>query len=394
MTRILVLGAGYGGMMTAIELEQAGQPFTLVNKHDYHYFTTLLHEPAGGRHAFEPYYVDLHDVLRRDTSHVRKDLVIELRPYENRVLTQSGPIDYDYLVIALGNAPEFFGIPGMQEHALLLRSLQTARQINRQIEQAFATYHQDQDERNLRIIVGGAGLTGVELCGELADWLPELAGKYGVPFAKVEVVNLEAAPTILPMLPVELRAAAESALRQKGVKLLTGVAITKVRHERVELHTGDVLEAKTIIWTGGVRANPLLEKACLTTDSRGRALVDAYLQSVDFANVFVVGDSASFTGADGAPLPPTGQAAAQMGEWAARNLINRLHNRPLEPFHFVNRGTLASIGPEFGVGRVQGVNAVGVSASLLKEASKLKYLFRLGGLRMVKQKRGQLKRKE
>ncbi|TCP53289.1 NADH dehydrogenase [Tumebacillus sp. BK434] len=393
MAKIVILGAGYGGMAAAVELEQAGLPFTLVNKHEYHYFTTLLHEPAGGRNEFEQYYVNLHDVLRRESSTVQLDVVKELRPKENKVLTERGELTYDYAVVALGNAPEFFGIPGMKEHALLLRSLETARQIHDHVERAFATYHEDRDESKLRVLVGGAGLTGVELCGELAEWLPELAGRYGVPFSKVELVNIEAAPTILPMLSDELRAAAESALQKKGVKLLTGVAITKVLRDQVELKTGEVIDAKTIIWTGGVRANPLLAAAGLQTDPRGRAVVNAYLQAVEHANVFVIGDSASFPGEDGRPLPPTGQAATQMGDHAAKNLANLLHGRALEPFRFVNLGTLASIGHEFGVGSVKGLHAVGVSASLMKEASKVKYLWSLGGLRMVSLKRGQLKRK-
>ncbi|ARU61995.1 hypothetical protein CBW65_14020 [Tumebacillus avium] len=393
MANIVILGAGYGGMAAAVELEKSGLPFTLVNKHDYHYFTTLLHEPAGGRNEFEQYYVNLHDVLRRESSLVQKGMVKELRPKENKVVTEQGELSYDYLVVALGNAPEFFGIPGMKEHALLLRSLETAQQIHDHVERAFASYHQDQDESKLRILVGGAGLTGVELCGELAEWLPELAGQYGVPFSKIELINIEAAPTILPMLSDELREAAESALRKKGVKLLTGVAITKVNRDQVELKTGEVIDAKTIIWTGGVRANPLIAEAGLQTDPRGRAMVNEYLQSVDFSNVFVIGDSASFTGEDGRPLPPTGQAAAQMGDHAAQNLTHILQGRPLEPFRFVNMGTLASIGHEFGVGSVKGLNAVGVPASLMKEASKVKYLWSLGGLRMVSLKRGQLKRK-
>jgi NADH dehydrogenase len=393
MAKIVILGAGYGGLMTAVHLEKSGQPFTLINKHDDHQFTTLLHEPAGGRNEFEEYSVKLRDVLRHESSQIEKDAVTALKPKENLVVTEKGQYAYDYLVVALGNAPEYFGIPGMKERALVLRSLETARQIHDHIEQVFSSYREDQDDSKLRIVVGGAGLTGVELCGELAEWLPELTGKYGIPLAKVELLNIEAAPTILPMLPEELREAAKGALRKKGVKLLTGVAITKVNENQVELKTGEVIDAKTIIWTGGVRANPLIAEAGFETDPKGRAVVNQFLQSVDYSNVFVIGDSASFTGEDGRPLPPTGQAASQMGEHAAKNLLNILQNRPLEPFRFHYMGTLASIGHEFGVGHVKGLKTVGVSASLMKEAAKVKYLWNLGGLRLVSLKRGQLKRK-
>lgn len=393
MANILILGAGYGGIMTAGELEKENQPFTLLNKHDYHYFTTLLHEPAGGRNEFESYYVNLHDVLRKDSSKIVQTTVTALRPQENKVVTDQGEYAYDYLVVALGNAPEFFGIPGMAENALLLRTLETARQINDHIEKVIASYKEDGDESKLRIVVGGAGLTGIELCGELAEWLPELAAEHNIPAEKIRLINIEAAPTILPMLKEELRQTAEDVLRKKGVELRTGTPITKVNPNQVELKTGEVIDAKTIIWTGGVRANPLIAEAGFETDPRGRAKVNDFLQSVDYPNVLVIGDSAWFTGPDGKPLPPTGQAASQMGEVAARNLVSLVHDRPLEKFELNYMGTLASLGSELGVGEVKGVKTAGVPAGLLKEASKLKHLWNLGGLRMVAKKRGQLKRK-
>ncbi|HEU4964956.1 MAG TPA: NAD(P)/FAD-dependent oxidoreductase [Bacilli bacterium] len=393
MSKICILGAGYGGLLTAVTLEKEGQPFTLINKHDYHYFTTLLHEPAGGRNEFDSYYVDLHKVLRKDSSHIQKALVTELRPQDNKVVTDQGEVDYDYLVFALGNAPEYFGIPGMQEHALVLRSLETAKELNDHIERVVASYKEDGDETKLRIVVGGAGLTGIELCGELAEWLPELAAEHGIPAEKMQLINLEAAPTILPMLDEELREKAESVLRKKGVDLRTNTMITKVNENQVELKTGDAIDAKTIIWTGGVRANPLIADAGFEVDRKGRAKVNEYLQSVDYDNVFVIGDSAWFEDDEGKPLPPTAQAASQMGEAAAENVLNLLHSRSLKKFEFNYMGTLASLGSEIGVGEVKGLKTAGVSAGLMKEASKIKHLFNIGGFRMVALKRGQLKRK-
>lgn len=390
MAKILIAGAGYGGLTCAVELEKAGQPFTLINKHDYHYFTTLLHEPAGGRNKFEEYKVNLHDVLRKDSSKLVKGVVNGLSPQDNKVLTDKGELSYDYLILALGNAPEYFGIPGMAEHAMLLRSWDTARKIHEHIEHMFRMYRDDRDETRLRIIVGGAGLTGIELCGELAEWMPELMATYHVPAEKVQLINLEAAPTILPMLDEGLRKAAEEVLTKKGVQLRTGTAIVKVNENQVELKTGEVIDARTIIWTGGVRANPLIAAAGFEVDPRGRAKVNEHLQSVDFSNVFVIGDSAWFTGPDGKPLPPTGQAATQMGAVAAHNVLRIMKREPLETFTLNYMGTLASLGAEVGVGNVKGMKTKGVSAALMKEGSKLKYLWQLGGLRLVNKKRGQL----
>ena len=390
MAKILILGAGYGGISTAVELERRDQPFTLINKHEYHYFTTLLHEAAGGRNDVEEYRVDLREILHRDTSEIRKATVQVLRPQENKCVLEDGAeVQYDTLVIALGNAPEYFGIPGMAENALLLRSLVTAQHIREHIENMVASYRDEPDPAKLRILVGGAGLTGVELCGELAEWLPELAAKYGVPHDQIELINLEAAPT----LDEELRETAEGVLKSKGVQLRTGTAIVKVNPNQVELKTGEVLDARTIIWTGGVRANPLLAEAGFDVDNKGRAKVNEFLQSVDDPNVFVIGDSACFIGPDGKPLPPTGQVATQMGEVCAENIARLQKGEGLVGFHFKNLGTLASLGHDVGVGQVKNMHARGVTAGLLKEATKLKYLWKLGGLRMIAKKRGQLRRK-
>ncbi|MGZ4113327.1 MAG: NAD(P)/FAD-dependent oxidoreductase [Tumebacillaceae bacterium] len=394
MTKILIVGAGYGGVATAVGLEKHGQPFTLVNKHDYHYFTTLMHETAGGRsERYEDYKADLTEILRADTSRIVVDTVQELRPQENKVVGEHGTYDYDYCVVALGNAPEYFGIPGMQENALVLRSLETSKQIHEHIEKQFASFKEDGDERKLKIIVGGAGLTGIELCGELAETLPELAMYYDLPLEKVELINLEAAPTILPMLDEKLRERAADILDSKGVQLRTGTAIVKVNPNQVELKTGETLDAMTIIWTGGVRANPLIKEAGFETDNKGRAKVNEFLQSVDFANVFVIGDSAWFIGPDGKPLAPTAQAAEQMGTHLVTNLLSHIKGQSMVPFTFNNLGTLASLGQELGVGSVKGMATTGVPASLMKEATKVKYLWHLGGMRMLSKKRGQLSRR-
>lgn len=392
MAKILVLGAGYGGMAASVRLQKTHVPFTIVNKHSYHYFTTLLHEPAGGRNDFDPYYVEISEVLRGPEATIVKDVITAIKPDEKKVIGKCGEYTYDYMVFALGNAPEFFGIPGLKEHSLLLRSLETAKEIRSHIENMFAAYAVDKDPARLRIVVGGAGLTGVELCGELAEYLPHLAGKYRIPESKIELINLEAAPTILPMLDQRLQQTALHVLTQKGVQVRTGEKIVRVGEHEVELATGEKISAQTIIWTGGVRANPLLAEAGFDCDPRGRAKVNEFLQSVDDPDVFVIGDSACFTGEDGRPLPPTAQLASQMGEHVAENIRALLNGQPMKPFVFNYMGTLASIGSEVGVGNIKGFKTRGVTASLMKEASKAKWLINLGGFSLLARKNRQFTR--
>lgn len=392
MAKVLIIGAGYGGMITGVNLQKSNVPFMLINKHSYHYFTTLLHEPAGGRNDFDNYSIEIADVLNDKGSVIVKGVVKEIIPSDHKVITEHGEYDYDYLVVALGNAPEFFGIPGLQEHSLLLRSLETAKHIRTHIEEQFSYYAVDKDPQRIRIVVGGAGLTGIELCGELSEWLPDLAAKYHIPESKIELINLEAAPVILPMLDQSLQYAASSVLTKRGVQLRTNEKIVQVRENEVELASGEIIQAGTIIWTGGVRANPLLAAAGFDCDPRGRAKVNEYLQSLNYEDVFVIGDSSCFIGEDGRPLPPTAQLATQMGEHVAENIKALLKNQPLTKFSFQYMGTLASLGSEVGVGNVKGFKTKGITAGLMKEASKAKYLVQLGGIRTLTRKAGQFVR--
>ncbi|MCL6444504.1 MAG: FAD-dependent oxidoreductase, partial [Alicyclobacillus sp.] len=269
-------------------------------------------------------------------------------------------------------------------------NLDTARAIREHIEGEFRAYTADHDPRHLRIVVGGAGLTGVELVGELLDWLPRLSVHYGIDPGQVEVQNIEAMPTILPQVSEALRQSAVDTLTRKGAKLRVNTKIVQVDQGVVHLEGGESVEAGTIIWTGGVRANPLLSEAGFTVDRRGRAKVNEYLQSVDDERVFIGGDCAWFEGADGKPLPPTAQMATQMGSLIGDNVSAAVHGRPLKPFQPNFQGTLASLGPEIGVGDLKGIPVKGFVAGLAKEATKVKYLWQLGGVRLALDKSGEL----
>ncbi len=387
MEKIVILGAGYAGMMTGSRLERFSQEFTLINQNSYHYFTTLLHEVAGGRSIPSNYVVPLTDVLSRPTTHVVIDEVLGIDREGCTVQLKSGRKEwYDFLVITLGSVPEYFGIPGLAENSLVLNSLDSAIRIHDHIVKQMELYMLDRDLRHLRIVVGGGGLTGIELLGELLDLVPKLCVKYGIPEELVDVQTIEAAPEILPQMPDALRRKAVNFLMFKGAKLHMNTKITKVTAETVHLEGDEIIETGTIIWTGGVRANPLLASAGFTIDRRGRAKVNPFLQSVDDARVFLGGDSAWCEGENGRPIPPTAQMASQMGHVIADNLTALANGRQMKPFHARPLGTLASLGREVGVGTVLGVPVQGVIGGMFKESSKLKYLWELGGLRLVETK--------
>lgn len=390
MANIVIVGAGYAGMMAAARLDRISEPFTIVNKNQYHYFTTLLHEAAGGRGTPMDYTVGVADVVHKPTSKLEVAEVTGINREAKTVATTRGDIAYDYLIVTLGWVPEYFGISGLDKNSMVLDSLEAAKSIRSHIESQFSSYAEDHDPERLCIVIGGAGLTGVELAGEILDWIPKLCIKYGIDQSHVDLQNIEAMPSILPQVSESLRQTAADMMKRKGANLRTNTKIVKVEPDEVHLEGDEIVRSKTIIWTGGVRANPILTEAGFTVDRRGRAMVHKTLQSVDDVAIFIGGDTACCEGDDGKPLPPTAQVAMQMGVLLAENVSSLVHGQAQKTFHAHLKGTLASIGREVGVGDMFGIPVKGVIAGLAKEATKVKYLWDLGGFRLTAEKTGQI----
>src|SRR5690606_34353412 len=190
-----------------------------------------------------------------------------------------------------------------------------------------------------------------ELVGELADELPELLKKYGIRREEIKLKLVEAGPKILPVLPDELIEIAQKSLEERGVEFLIGVAVTSVEGNVVSLGDGSTITTNSFVWTGGVAGNPVLADSGLELN-RGRASVNEYLQSTNFDNVFVVGDSAVAMAPNGRPYPPTAQNAWQMGELVGYNLFAYINQKPMEAFNPADSGTLASLGRKYAVAKV------------------------------------------
>lgn len=254
--KIVILGAGYGGILTAQRLQKElnynEADVTLVNRHDYHYFTTHLHMPAAGTDSIENTRVPISKLIDEFKIDLVKSNVQEIRIADKKVVLQDGTLSYDYLVIALGGEPESFGIPGLGEYAMPIRSINSVRLIRQHIEYQFALYKTDESRTDrLNFVVGGAGFSGIEFVAELADRVPELCKAYDVDPNLVNVYNVEAAPTALPGFDPELVEYAMDVLRKKGVQFKIGVAIKECTPDGVILATGEEIKAATVVWTGG-----------------------------------------------------------------------------------------------------------------------------------------------
>jgi len=393
--KILILGGGYGGIMSAVRLQKElgsdEAEVTLVNKHNYHYQTTWLHENAAGTLHHDKTRIMIDNIIDMNKVNFVQDTVVELKKDEKRVILENQELTYDYLIIALGSDPETFGIQGLKENAFSIRSINSVRKIREHIDYAFARYNNEgQKDELITIVVGGAGFTGIEFVGELADRVPELCREYDIPREKVRIVNIEAAPTVLPGFDEELVEYAINNLERRGIEFLVNTPIKECNTDGVVLANGEEIKASTIVWTGGVRGNHLVEEAGFET-MRGRVKVDKDLRMPGFDYIFVAGDCALIIDEEAnRPYPPTAQIAIQQSYTIGRNIKALMHGGKMEEFKPDIKGTVASLGKGEAIGKVGNKKLFGATASAMKKVIDNRYLFLLGGVPMVI-KKGKLK---
>ncbi|ULT58897.1 NAD(P)/FAD-dependent oxidoreductase [Neobacillus drentensis] len=384
--KVVILGAGYGGLLAAMNirkyLNKDQAQVTVINQYPTHQIITELHRLAAGSVAEQAVAMPLAKLFKGKDIDLKIAKVESFSADQKEVkLSDGSSLSYDALVVALGSKTAYFGIPGLEENSMVLKSADDANKIYQHIEERIAEYAKTKNEADATILIGGGGLTGVELVGEIADMMPKLARSYGVNPKEVKLMLVEAGPRILPVLPAALIERATASLEARGVQFLTGLPVTNVDGNVIDLKDGQKITANTFVWTGGVQGNPLVGQSGLDVD-RGRATVNEYLQSTSHKDVFVVGDSAVVFGEDGRPLPPTAQIAWQMGEQTGYNVFAFLENKSFKEFTQVNSGTLASLGRKDAVASI-GANSIplkGLPASLMKEASNVRYLSHIKAL--------------
>lgn len=394
--KIVILGAGYGGLMTTVRLQKmlnTGEAeIVLVNKYDYHYETTWLHEASAGTLHHDRVRYNIRDVINTSKVQFIQDTVEEIKADEKKVILANGEVTYDYLVIALGGESETFGIKGLKEYALSISNVNSARQIREHIEYQFATYHTEPEKKDerLTIVVGGAGFTGIEFLGELVNRIPKLCQEYDIDQQKVKIICVEAAPTVLPGFDPELVNYATSLLEKKGVEFRVGTAVKECTEEGVYVAKGDsepeFIKAGTVVWAAGVRGNSVIEKSGFE-NMRGRVKVDMYLRMPGHEDIFVIGDCSLVINEEtNRPYPPTAQMAMQQGEQTAKNLVSLIRNGELEDFVFENKGTVCSLGEDDGIAVVFGKKLTGFKAAFMKKVVDNRALYLIGGPSLVLKK--------
>jgi len=381
-SRIVVAGAGYAGLHVALRLtgKLRNHPMTeltLVDRHDYHQVVTELPRVAGGTRAADAVRIPLQDTLAKEVRFVRT----EINGFDlagRRLLTGAGPIGWRWLVLALGSRPNDFAIPGLAQRALSVYSASDAEQVwvavSNALDAAAAATGPGEQRRLATVVVGGGGATGVELAGELAEVLPQVASSHGLAPDRPAVQLVEAGPTILAGSSPQLIGKASKILSDLGVQVRTNAAIAAATDEGFQLKDGELVEGGVFVWAGGVKAPELVADSALPTGHNGRVKVDQYLRVLDQPGVYAAGDLASVTDPrSGHVLPPLAQIALEEGETVARNLDAELEGRPLETFTFHDKGFVVSVGTRRGVADIVGIATGGRLAHLLKDAIEWEY---------------------
>lgn len=384
--QILILGAGYGGLLSAISarhhLSAEEATITVINRFESHQIITEMHRLAAGNIDEKAVELPLEKMFKGKDINLKIGSVSQIDINGRKVVMEDGAsYSYDTLVLSLGSESNYFGIPGLEQYSLNLKSAADAKRILSHIKERLNIYSKTNNKVDATFVIGGGGLTGVELIGELVDELPGLCLGYGVDFDEVSLYLVEASTTILPMFSSDLSQRALTSLEKRGVQFLLGIPITEVNGTTVTLKDGRTIEAGTLVWTGGIKGNPIVEN-CGIEVNRGRATVNEFMQSTSHPDVFLAGDCAILFGPEGHPIPPTAQLAWQMGEIVGTNIAHQFKGVKMEVFVPVFSGTLASLGRKDGIGEI-GENKIelkGLSATLMKHASNARYLSHINGL--------------
>jgi NADH:quinone reductase (non-electrogenic) len=350
--RVLVLGGGFAGIGAIRNLKDADADVVLVDRHDYHTFQPLLYQLATGLLETSAVGHSLRDLVHdQDNATIHKDSVtaIDLDAREVQ-FAELAPLNYDYLVLALGAEVNFFGTDGAAEHAFPMYTLPDAVRLKEHVLRRWEAADKDPsliDEGALNVVVVGGGPTGVESAGALAElYRGDFAKDYpNVPQEKARVVLVEAGPEIFSMFKPVLRTYTEEALTKRTVEVVTGEIVASVAPTRVTLKSGTTRDAHTLVWGAGLQGNPLVRSLGLELERGNRVPVGPDLTVAGRPEVYAVGDIAAITDAKTEHvLPQLGSVGLQSGEHAGETIARRLAGKETKPFKYRDKGTMATIG--------------------------------------------------
>jgi NADH dehydrogenase len=366
--RVVIIGGGFGGLWAAKRLAKAPVDVLLLDRRNHHVFSPLLYQVATAGLSPGDIASPIRWVLR-DQSNLNVWLAdaTAIDVPGRMVRLTDGEVPYDYLIVAAGSKPAYFGHDDWATHARGLKTMEDAIAMRQQVLVAFERAERERDRaiqrKLLTFVVIGGGATGVELAGALAEISRHaLAHDFrSIQPETARVILIEGGPEVLASYTPALSQFARRSLEQLGVSVWTGTRVTSIEAGVVRMGT-ETLEAATVLWAAGVVASPLGATLGAPVDRMGRVLVNPDLTVPGCENVYVVGDMASLKGADGQPLPGVSQVAMQEARWAAENILRTLDGQARTPFVYRNLGNMATIGRHRAVGDLGWVKLKGYVA--------------------------------
>ncbi len=374
-TRVVILGGGFGGLYTALEIEGglARDPdvqVTLVNHDNFFLFTPMLHEVAASDLDMTHIVNPIRKLIKRvqffqgDIEHI--DLHNKAVDVSHAADHHHHRLEYDHLVIGVGNITNFYDLPGLEQHALTMKSLGDAIFLrNRLIQNLEEADFECNDARRplMTIVVAGGGFAGVETVAAVNDFLRDAIPFYAnLREHDLRVVLVHSGPVILPELDERLGSYAGKKLSERGIDIRLNTRVLSYRNGIVQLSDGSRVEAGTLVWTAGTAPHPILDTVPCSKD-RGRIATNAYMEVDGWPGVWAVGDCASIPDPKtGKPYPPTAQHALRQGRVLANNIAAAAGHGKKKPFVFSTLGQLAAIGKRTGVAQIFGLNFSGFVA--------------------------------
>jgi NADH:ubiquinone reductase (H+-translocating) len=347
---VVIVGAGFGGLGVAEQLAHVPVEVTLIDQHDYHTFQPLLYQVATSLLNAEDVGAPIRGLFRHQnnvTFHMVTVTRVDM-PGHKIQLSNGNHVSYDYLVLAGGATVNYFNTPGAEEHAFPLYTLMNAVKLRNRILERFEAADRDPtliEDGALNFVIVGAGPTGVETAGALSDLFYNLLPRdyHQLATEKARVIIVEMGKEVLAPFKDNLRSYAKEELERRRVEVRLGEAVAEVGPTFVRLKSGEEIQAHTLIWAAGVRANPLADLLGLPQGRGGRVKLNPDLSVPDHPEIFVVGDMGEVA-SDGEVLPQLGSVAMQSGEHVGRQIARRLAGELGQPFKYWDKGFMATIG--------------------------------------------------
>ncbi len=367
---VVVVGAGFGGLWAARALDGRGPRVVLIDRNNYHTFLPLLYQVAAAEIGPTGIAYPVRSALRGSSVQFRMEEVVGLDLRGRAVLTRGGRVGYDALILSLGSVPRYFGVEGAEEHAFPLRTMDDALPLRLHILGSFergSLLEGPEGRRGLlTFVIVGAGPTGVEFAGALAELVygPLHPDYPGIARDEPRVILVEAGERVLPGMPDRLADYALRRLQRMGVDVRLGVQVSAVSPQAALLADGTAIETETVIWTAGVGGDPAVAAWGLPVGPAGRVPVTPSLQIDGHPEVFVIGDLA-YLEHEGEPLPQVAPVAIQQGRAAAEGALRVISGQEAAPFRFKDPGMLAVIGRNAAVADLRAGSFTGFAAWVL-----------------------------